>query len=516
MRTSLSTTATGWISLLAVVGLLALTAPNRAAAAAEEEPSSDAAAAGQELPFSVDDWREAGPNDQNGNRFRSCTIRIGQDGMLTGTVFRIDETTRLQSPVKEIELRLVLDGNALETTTPNEEDGEFTFGPVSPGIYSLIGQGAEGLVAYSFHIEAPEDRDADDTDENQADANPADAAAADAESAAPKIRLINSCAMNPADMPMAIRLIQAFLGVDTGAPSAEPVLDEKMEEALDEESKPIGSEDVPATPPPGSRRAGSFKAHHDQDEIQTTALSWHAVSLQEDGSLIGRVRMLVASGDEEGTLETRPPKDMRVFLLQEGRVIAKAPCSPRGIFVIPDLPVGIYSFVSVGLDGFAAMTVDVLPAEKKKDEEEGGGIRSASLRRVGFLQNAGTLPNFDTALVPHGDSNQLQMTTPDLSIQPPQTLADMGPLLNGFNADTGTGNPGPGTGSSFAPLTGGPSGVGTAGNGGFGGGGVAGGGGGTAAVPEIDPASSGVGLSVLIALFLLLIDLYRPRESAPR
>lgn len=524
MSTSVLTSIVRGVALLAVFSWLVPVSDG--SAVAQEEPAAAADGASNELPFDVEDWREAGKDDQNGVRFRSCTIRIGKDGLLTGTVFRIEETSLDKVPVKDIELRLVQDGMALEITMPNADDGEFTFGPVQPGIYSLIGQGADGLVAYSFHVEAAEEKADEDGAASPAegDAKPAETAQDEEheQDSGPKIRLINSCAIDPRDMTMAIQMIQAFLGVDTGASAEEPVLDEEMKEgeAPSEEEKPVMESETPAeTPRPPSRRAGSFKVHHDADEVQTTALSWHAVMLQEDNSLIGRVRMLVASSDENGELETRPPKDMRVFLIQEGRVVTKAPCSPKGIFVIPDLPVGLYSFVCVGLDGFAAMTVQVLPPEKKP-EQENPGIRSASLRRVGFLQNAGSLPNFDTAAVPPGDSNQLQTTPIVVPTELPQNLGDTGPLLTGFNS-TGTGGTQPGQGASSFPSvgTGGPSGVGAAGGGGAGGG-VAGGGGGRGGggggVPEIDPASSGVGLSVLVALLFLLIDLRRPRQATSK
>jgi hypothetical protein len=70
-----------------------------------------------------------------------------------------------------------------------------------------------------------------------------------------------------------------------------------------------------------------------------------------------------------------------------------------------------------------------------------------------------------------------------------------------------------GAASAF-PLAGGGSGSGLSAPGGGGGGGVPGGGGGggvPGGIPEIDPASAGVGLSVLIGLMLLLVDLFRPR-----
>jgi hypothetical protein len=92
---------------------------------------------------------------------------------------------------------------------------------------------------------------------------------------------------------------------------------------------------------------------------------------------------------------------------------------------------------------------------------------------------------------------------------------ELPPLITGGGMPGGGGSSGSGSGSGIAPVGAGNSLASSPG--GFGGGAFGGGGNpgnrnnNNNQVPEIDPASSGVGLSVLVALLLLMIDLYRPR-----
>ncbi len=493
--------AAGLFGAVATVVAQEKTETPPAAEAAEPETPAEA------VPFNEEEWREAGEEDALGTRFRTCTIVIGPDGMIRGTIFRIDESTHEQTPVKQIELLLVQDGETVETTSPDASDGVFQFGPVKPGIYALIGQGVDGLVAYSFHVESiPEENDAGEEVEVKADPN----ADPDAPQAEQPMRLadgsvikeLHSTAIDPADMPMAMQLIQSFMGLDS---SESPELDAETEAMLEEGD--VENEMRTAKP------AGSFfKGKQHLDAIPATSLAWHQMPLQPDGTLIGRVRVLVAPNEEEGKLETRPPEDMRVFLLQHGRVTAQTPCTDKGIFVLPDVQAGIYSFVGVGADGFSVMLVEVLPSAKKEEGEEGqeeGKVKSASLRKVAYQATPTiNLPNFDTAVVDPINGQKLQ--TLPFSNQIPQNLTDLGPLFGGDSAGTVAGA---GTGSQSPGSVGGGGGGLGAGGGGAGGGVPGGGVGGGVPnqVPEIDPASSGVGLSVLLGMLLLLIDLYRPR-----
>jgi hypothetical protein len=498
-----------YFAVLGIASLLGLAASVAAQETGTAPGDNDAPA--ETVPFNDDEWREAGEPDALGTRLRTCTIVIGPDGLIRGTIFRIDESTREQAAVKQIELLLVQDGETVETTTPDLSDGVFQFGPVKPGIYALIGQGADGLVAYSFHVESiPEENNAEQEVEVKPDPD-ADPNAPPAEKPVQLadgsvVKELHSTAIDPADMPMALELIKSFMGLDSGEtaeldPETEAMLEEGDADNEMRTAKPAGS---------------FFRGKEHLDAVPATSLAWHQIPLQADGTLIGRVRVLVAPNEEEGKLETRPPEDMRVFLLQHGRVIAQTPCTDKGIFVLPDVQVGIYSFVGVGADGFSVMLVEVLPSpEKKEEDQEDGKVKSASLRKVAYQNNLPTnLPNFDTAIVDPINGKKLQIVP--FPSQFSQDLPDMGPLTGSDSAGTVAGA---GTGSTSPGSVGGGGGGLSAPGGGFGGGAPVGGGGRGVTnpdedpneVPEIDPASAGVGFSVLLGVLLLLVDLYRPR-----
>jgi hypothetical protein len=438
-------------------------------------------------------WREAaGPEDELGTRIRTSTILIGSDGILHCRLFRLDHVTRQEIPVKQMDVTLIRDGKEVEKTQPSEEDGRFQFGPVKPGVYSLIGYGDDGFAAFSFHVDTiPEE----EPDEGVQDPLPE----AGAKKKPEPVEMIHSSAIDPGDVPMALQLIRAFVGTSSGDSSGDAEADAAMEESE-------GAGELPLEKPAeGVIPARTFRRN--PNAILSTSLSWHTVRLQPEGRLIGRILML--EPDEETGVRVVPPSDMQVFVLKEGQVVSRASCSPSGNFAIPDVKPDIYSFLAVGRDGFAALTVDVLPAEKKDEEE--GTVKSASFRRVAFLQDDDTpsaLTLFTTVVPPAG-TNFLQ--EPPTIIPQPLANTDLPPLFTGGPPVGGRSGPS-GTGTGINPINSPNSPSANPGGfaGGVGGGGPGGGGGGNP-IPEIDPASSGVGFSVLIALLLLLVDLYRPR-----
>jgi hypothetical protein len=79
-----------------------------------------------------------------------------------------------------------------------------------------------------------------------------------------------------------------------------------------------------------------------------------AVHLQKDGYLRGKLNVLDSAG--------RPsPAKGKVSFLQNGQVVAVAQVDLGGVFQAAGLKPGVYSVIASGPDGFAAMTVQVLP-----------------------------------------------------------------------------------------------------------------------------------------------------------
>lgn len=441
----------------------------------------------------ITNWQDASSEEELGQQIRSSVIEVGPDGLLQCSLFRIDHETREEILVKQIEVTLLSNGKSVETKTPDPETGVIEFGPLSRGIYSLIGNGTDGFAAFSFIIDKEEDENAEN-----AEAKPESEGAEDNDvmpAEKPTVQLIHSTTLEPRDTPMALQLIRAF--VDGGGIRGSSEEGETEPSTEEEEMAKSSDEDAPF-----------HKIRHDAEAVLSTSIKWHTVQLRPEGMLVGRI-LLLAEMNEEGEVKAIPPKDMQVFVIKEGQVISRATCNDRGSFSFPDLAADLYSFVGVGQDGFVALTVDVLPAENPQQEEE-VGVQSASFRRVAFQNAPNTLNIFTNPVPPSGTQ---YISTPIITT-PETNPTDAGELpITMFGADTPSGgNPSMG-GSSGVISPGGAGGGMTAPPGGFGGGG---GGGGTdgntqVSVPEIDPASSGVGLSVLIGLLLLLVDLYRPR-----
>ncbi len=506
------------ILALAVSGLSAQTALQgtpaievaNAVVAQEADADPDAPAApeaagaeeGQPMYETSDDvsnWLEAGSAEELGSRVRTSAVLLAPDGMLHCSLFRLDHVTRQEISVKQMEIKLIQDGKDIETTEPNPEDGKFQFGPVKPGIYSIIGYGEDGFAAFSFAVDQAPDEDSMEADEASAEKKekqPGDEYQS--------LNLIHSSALDPQDVPMALQLIRAFVGVGGGGPGAEIEDEAAMEELAVEETEPAAVKPF-------------RKIARDAKIAQSISLHWHTVRLQPDGLLIGRIMTLVEM-NESGEVQAVPPEDMQVFAIKDGTVAARATCSEKGNFAIPDLKPEIYSFLGVGRDGFVALTIDVLPAEEKDEMEGEGKVKSASFRRTAFIQNQNqnlNQLNIFTHIVPPNGVNFLETSNPDTQQNVLGQNTDLPASFLGANSQNGNGNnPSSGNSSGIAPISS-PS--GPSGNpGGFGGagagGGTTGGDGGTnTGVPEIDPASSGVGLSILIGLLFLLVDLYRPR-----
>jgi hypothetical protein len=466
-------------------------------------PSADGLSEGIE---DADPLPSADTGESSGMRVRLSTVVLGPDEILKCEVFRLDHITRQKVPVKKIDLKLIQDGQEIESAQPlDEENGTFQFSMVKPGIYSMIGFGEGGFTAFSFHVGESLDEEPENAQE---DATTTPFEEEKAKGSAARIDMIQTCALDPKDMPMAIQLIRAFVGTSTGRDTG-PVeaIEAEMEEP--EAAAPTKAPEESLAPTRHPVAAPSGVSH--------TSLAWHTVQLQPDGNLVGRILTLVPVDQAAKQVQLVAPQDMQVFVLRDGQVVTRASCTEEGVFSIPDLKPEIYSFVAVGTDGFAAMTIDVLPASpEEKEEGEEGTVKSASFRRVAFqIPNLQTIMTIFTTVAPPSVANfidEIPPVTPPLN-QP--FTNELPPLITGGGMPGGGGSSGSGSGSGIAPVGAGNSLASSPG--GFGGGAFGGGGNpgnrnnNNNQVPEIDPASSGVGLSVLVALLLLMIDLYRPR-----
>lgn len=79
----------------------------------------------------------------------------------------------------------------------------------------------------------------------------------------------------------------------------------------------------------------------------------HTVAVNPNGAIEGRIGS-IDSGKTAGIA------DLRVFFVQDGKVISESTTEQDGSFVARDVPEGAYSFVATGKSGFAAYGVHVV------------------------------------------------------------------------------------------------------------------------------------------------------------
>ncbi len=87
------------------------------------------------------------------------------------------------------------------------------------------------------------------------------------------------------------------------------------------------------------------------------------VHLRVDGNLAGRLSMIDPSGK-------RIPARANVSFLQNGQVVASAQSDEFGRFQVTGLRPGVYSVIASGPDGFAAVSVQVLPFAADASKEQ--------------------------------------------------------------------------------------------------------------------------------------------------
>ncbi len=256
-------------------------------------------------------------------QLRSYRVRLRADGRLPGRINVIDPETGLVSPAREMTIALLQNGEIVTEVHPGI-DGVFEAEGVAPGIYSLVGHGDEGYIAYGLEVLPSEfnaGADGRDDDGNQ---------------------------------PVAFQEVEDELQIDslavppTDGPSVLNLANEHIPDELVAAADEIAADGVAVPPPPANADdradpAGSARAAN---------LNQHAIRLAADGSLTGRVRSLSPQTGQPVRI-----RRLNVFLVRNNEIVAQAPVTPLGVFTFPDLDEGLYSFVAAGTEGFAAFSI---------------------------------------------------------------------------------------------------------------------------------------------------------------
>ncbi|MGQ9574323.1 MAG: carboxypeptidase regulatory-like domain-containing protein [Thermoguttaceae bacterium] len=138
--------------------------------------------------------------------------------------------------------------------------------------------------------------------------------------------------------------------------SAKPSVEQSSKPSVEEAAVPAPEEAVPAEPPAKAPLVPEIPA---PKQAKRPAV----VRLHVDGNLAGRVSSLDASGN-------RVPARAQISFFRNGEVVAVAHSDEQGRFQVTGLEPGVYSVVASGAEGFAAVSVQVLPYAQQAAKEE--------------------------------------------------------------------------------------------------------------------------------------------------
>ena len=344
----------------------------------------------------------------------------------------IDAETRQLTPVKDMRLYFVRSGEVVQRVEAMA-DGKFIARRLPPAVYSLIGAGPDGFIAYSMQVLPPLSEDNNDT-------NGALGGARHRPEQPPQLA-IDAIAVPPSNFGAIRKLIRAH--VPSGAEVA------KREEAA--------TDAIPA-----EARSVDDPVADMKDYVPATSIRSHQIRLQPDGRLLGRVR-------RQRTQTGRPlaVRQVQVFLVQDDIVMARTSINESGVFAFDDVPAGVYSLVVVPREGsstadkfhqgFAAFSIEVVPSEPDRAQAE-----MPQVIFVSFLADepgGGEAPQVDVSLVNPSDFGALNNITGQELAAPgaapaPVAAAPAAPGAGGAGSGGGGGGAGGGAGGAGAAAGG--------------------------------------------------------------
>ncbi|MCA9074587.1 MAG: hypothetical protein KDA93_06105 [Planctomycetaceae bacterium] len=276
---------------------------------------------------------------------RSYRVRLSADGTLPGRINVVDPDTGEPAQAQDMTIAFVQHGHVVAEVHPGI-DGSFQAEGVGPGIYSLVGHGPEGYIAYGLEV-LPAELTVDRR-------NAIEMSLVAFQEIQQEIQ-IDSLAIPPVDGPAVLQLAREHLPpeVINGGSAAVSRLDQTFDVGPQiqhvsqvAEEKPF-TDDVPLEDviPAGPNSPSA-------------SLQQNKIRLSHDGTLTGRMRSLNSHSGQLARF-----RRLNIFLVRDNRIVAQAPVNPLGVFTIPNLGVGRYSFAAAGTEGFAAFSIHTVTEE---------------------------------------------------------------------------------------------------------------------------------------------------------
>lgn len=257
--------------------------------------------------------------DQLERQLRSYQVRLNPAGQLEGRINVINPLTGGIGTAQEMTVAFLQNGDVVAESRPGS-DGRFAV-TLPPGVYSVVGAGPDGYVAYAVSVLPAELT----VDSGEPGTQPVAAYQEVVEELA-----INSVAVPVSDLPVVAGLARSNIPPELLQPVAS------------------GEGAVPGPP------IGPEYDAENPDQRKDVALEGHQVQIRPDGQLIGRVHRINQNG------EPTRIRRLNVFLVQNNQVVAQAPVDELGTFSFFDVDEGVYSFVAAGMEGLAAFSMQAV------------------------------------------------------------------------------------------------------------------------------------------------------------
>ncbi len=258
-------------------------------------------------------------------QLRNYRVELSADGFLPGRLNVLDPQTGSVIPASDMTITFLRNGEVASETRPGV-DGVFQVANLQPGVYSVVGSGPAGYIAYGLEVMGY--GTALEPEIPPGIVDPSQVALYQ------EVRdglMIDSLAIPASDLPAVAGLLRANLPANLfSSNDAGPTVDT-----------------APGAPLPADNSPQSLAASSD--------LRRHQVLIRADGSIAGRMRRI-----HPRTGQPTRIRRLNVFLVQNNTVVGRAQVDEQGVFSIPNVRPGMYSFVSAGIEGFATFAIQAV------------------------------------------------------------------------------------------------------------------------------------------------------------
>lgn len=256
---------------------------------------------------------------------RAHWITTNEDGNLDGRISAIEPSQSSTVPIEKLDVALMKKGEKVHKAV-TDNDGKFILKDVAPGVYTLLAAGRNGFLAYGVQV-LPKREGIDILDDNTS-----------IDSKKREHDYYVSHFNSPQDS-----VVDENFQIDAAAVPPEFKTLQRISQSY-----------LSNTP--------AFSGASDQDDAKAVGKATNIrrgfeYPLDADNGFEGRIQPIATDDGQAAKLS-----DMNVFLIRNDFEEYRVSVEENGKFKIEDVDPGVYSLVAAGKDGFAALSVNLVPA----------------------------------------------------------------------------------------------------------------------------------------------------------